>query len=99
MSTTPTNPPASNPAGVGVVISAAVKAVLIALTALGLVPLDDNAIASVTLAVAAVVDVLIYLGLVKPRVNELREQAAGNGTPGPPNPGSGGTTFRGRDLR
>lgn len=66
----------TNPAGVGVVISGAVKAVLIALASVGLIPFDDNAIASVTLAVAAVVDVLIYLGLVRPGVNRLQEQAA-----------------------
>lgn len=66
----------TNPAGVGVVISAAVKAVLIALASLGLVPLDDDAIASVTLAVVAVVDVLLYFGLVKPGVTRLQEQAA-----------------------
>lgn len=66
----------SNPAGVGVVISGAVKAVLIALASLGAVPLDDDAITSVTLAVAAVVDVLIYFGLVRPGVTRLQERAA-----------------------
>lgn len=65
----------TNPVGVGVVISAAVKAVLIALASLGLVPLDDDAIASVTLAVTAVVDVLIYFGLVKPAVTRLQQDA------------------------
>jgi hypothetical protein len=66
----------NNPAGVGVIVSAAVKAVLIALSSLGAVPLNDDAIASVTLAVAAIVDVLLYFGLVKPGVNRLQEQAA-----------------------
>jgi hypothetical protein len=98
----------NNPAGVGVVISAAVKAVLIAVAALGWVPLDEDAIASVTLAVAAVVDVLLYLGLVKPRVNELQAQANANqGTPpgvtqSPGQPDTAhrnGVTFRGPDIR
>lgn len=69
----------TNPAGVGVVISAAVKAVLIALAALGWVPISDDAIAEVTLAVAAVVDVLLYFGLIKPAVTRL-QQAADHGS-------------------
>lgn len=66
----------TNPAGVGVVISAAVKAVLIALAALGWIPLTDDAIAEVTLAVAAVVDVLLYFGLIKPGVTRLQQSAS-----------------------
>ena len=65
----------TNPAGVGVVVSAALKAVLIALAGLGWVPLDEDAIASVTLAVVAVVDVLLYFGLVKPGVTRLQQEA------------------------
>jgi hypothetical protein len=99
-----TNPatPVPNPVGAGVVLSVTIKAILIALAALGWVPITEEAIAEVTLAVAAVADALVYFGLIKPGVNQLREQAAAGQaamdleqTQTHPR----GTTFRDRDLR
>ncbi|MGI5151384.1 hypothetical protein ACQEVC_34310 [Plantactinospora sp. CA-294935] len=102
MSTIPSSPTNTNPAGVGVVVSVAVKAVLVALAAVGWVPITEDAIAEVTLAVAALADVLVYFGIVRPRVNQLKEQVTGQvdleqtQQYRPPH----GTTFRGdRDLR
>lgn len=97
----------TNPAGVGVVVSSAFKTVLVALAALGWAPLDDTKIAAVTLAVAALVDVLVYFGLVKPKVNQLQAQAAQAAETDPQPaalprrvPGQHSTTFRSdHDLR
>jgi hypothetical protein len=69
-------PTAPNPTVTGVVVSVTIKVVLLALAALGWVPIDDDAIAEVTLAVAAVADLLVYFGLIKPKVNELQAAAA-----------------------
>jgi len=69
-------PTAPNPTVTGVIVSVTIKAVLLALAALGWVPIDDDAIAEVTLAIAAVADLLVYFGLIKPKVNELQAAAA-----------------------
>ena len=71
-----TTPTAPNPTTTGVVVSVTIKAVLLALAALGWVPIDDDAIAEVTLAIAAVADLLVYFGLIKPKVNELQAAAS-----------------------
>jgi hypothetical protein len=71
-----TSPSVPNPTTTGVVVSVTIKAVLLALAALGWVPIADEAIAEVTLAIAAVADLLVYFGLIKPKVNELQAAAA-----------------------
>lgn len=103
-----TNPgtPATNPVGAGAVLSVTIKAILIALAALGWVPITEEAITEVTLAVAAIADALVYFGLIKPRVNQLKQQAAASQAAQidlgqvPPYQPPRGTTFRGDwDLR
>jgi hypothetical protein len=61
----------NNPTGVGATISVTVKAVLVALITIGLVPWDDGQVSAVALAVAALVDLAVYLGLIKPHVADL----------------------------
>ena len=72
-----TTPTAPNPTITGAVISITIKAVLLALAALGWIPIGDDAIAEVTLATAAVADMLVYFGLVKPKVTQLQVAASG----------------------
>ena len=90
--------PVANPTTTGVVVSLTIKAVLVALAALGWVPIADDAIAEVTLAVAAVADALVYFGLIKPKVTALQQAAAAAPAAATP-PSRGVTTFRqGDDL-
>lgn len=70
------NPAVGNPTAAGVVVSLTIKAVLVALAALGWVPIADDAIAEVTLAIAAVADAGVYFGIIKPKVTRLQEAAA-----------------------
>jgi hypothetical protein len=73
----------NNPTGVGATISVTVKAVLVALIAIGLVPWNDGQVSAVALAVAAIVDLAVYLGLIKPHVADLttRVSPAPSGQP------------------
>ena len=58
----------NNPTSVGATISVAVKSVLAALIAIGVIPWDDAQLTAIALAVATVVDLAVYLGLIKPHV-------------------------------
>ncbi|HEX8626745.1 MAG TPA: hypothetical protein VF755_01050 [Catenuloplanes sp.] len=71
----------SNPTGYGATISVAAKAVLVALVAVGALPWDDATVGAVALAVAALVDLTIYLGLVRPCVTPVAAPKDNNGTP------------------
>lgn len=62
------------------VISTSTKAVLIALVAVGVLPWDDATITTVALAVAALVDLAIFLGLIRPRVTPTADPRANDGT-------------------
>ncbi|WP_018348235.1 hypothetical protein [Longispora albida] len=73
--------PTTNPAGLGAAVSLTVKAVLIALAALGAVPLSEAQVAAVVLAVAAVADLAVYLGLIRPRVTPVADPKDRDGTP------------------
>ena len=70
-----------NPTGVGATISLAIKTVLVALIAVGALPWTDTQVSAVGLAIAAVVDLTIYLGLIRPRVTPLTNPKTANGTP------------------
>lgn len=70
-----------NPTGYAATISIAVKAVLVALVAVGALPWDDATVGAVALAVAALVDLAIYVGLVRPRVTPTADPRADDGTP------------------
>lgn len=63
------------PTGTAASISIAVKAVLLALVSFGLVPLTDDQAGSLALAVATIVDVLIYLRVLKPKADKPAEDA------------------------
>ncbi|OJF15400.1 hypothetical protein [Couchioplanes caeruleus] len=77
-----------NPTAVGVVVSTTIKAVLVAIAALNILPLDDDQIAAVTLALAAVADLAVYFGWVKPRVDGQVATALATPPPAiPPRPG------------
>lgn len=71
----------SNPTGVAAVASTAVKAVLIALVAVGILPWDDATVAAVALAVAALVDLAIFLGIIRPKVTPVADPKDIDGTP------------------
>ncbi len=64
-----------NPTGSGVIISLTVKAVLVAIASLGWIPLNEDQIAQVTLAIAALADLAVYFGWVKPRVDKQVNEA------------------------
>lgn len=70
-----------NPTGYGAAISIAVKTVLVALVAVKVLPWDDAQITAVALAVAAVVDLAIFLGLIRPRVTPVSRPRDHDGTP------------------
>jgi hypothetical protein len=70
-----------NPTGIGATISLAVKTVLIALMAIDVLPWDDAQITAVALAVAALVDLAVYLGLIRPRVTPVADPRTNDGTP------------------
>lgn len=57
----------SNPTGFGALISMTVKAVLMAFVVTGVLPWDDSVTSTVALAVAAVADLAVILGVIKPR--------------------------------
>lgn len=57
----------SNPTGLGALISMTVKAVLMAFVATGVLPWDDATTSTVALAVAALADLAVILGLIRPR--------------------------------
>lgn len=57
----------TNPTGFGALISMTVKAVLMALVATGILPWDDATTSTVALAVAALADLAVILGVIKPR--------------------------------
>lgn len=59
-----------NPTAAGLAVSTTIKAVLVAVAALGWIPLDTEQITLVAVAVTAVVDLAVFLGWVKPRVDE-----------------------------
>jgi hypothetical protein len=71
-----------NPTGIGLIVSTTIKAVIVAVAALGVVHLSDTQIAAVTLAIAAVADLAVYFGWVKPRVDQ--QIATALATPAPP---------------
>ncbi|MFI5493581.1 hypothetical protein [Actinoplanes sp. NPDC051859] len=71
-----------NPTAVGVVVSTTIKAVLVAVAALNILPLDDDQITAVTLALAAVADLGVYFGWVKPRVDDQVATALATPPPG-----------------
>ena len=77
-----------NPTGVGATISVAVKTILAALIAVGVLPWTDTQVSAVALAIAAVVDLAIYLRLIRPRVTPLTNPKAADGTPLVPDPTS-----------
>lgn len=57
----------TNPTGFALVISTTVKSVLFALVLTGVLSWDDATTTAVALAIAAVVDLFVMLGIVKPR--------------------------------
>ena len=77
-----------NPTGVGATISVAVKTILVALIAVGVLPWTDTQVSAVALAIAAVVDLAIYLRLIRPRVTPLTNPRTADGTPLVPDPTS-----------
>ena len=77
----------NNPTGVGATISVTVKAVLVALIAIGVVPWNDGQVNALALAVAAVVDLAVYLGLIKPHVTDLTTQVTAATSTQPPTAG------------
>ncbi|GIJ50041.1 hypothetical protein Val02_69270 [Virgisporangium aliadipatigenens] len=62
-----------NPTAVGATISAATKAVLLALIATGVLPWTDLQVAAVALAITAVVDLAVTFGLIRPRVTPVSD--------------------------
>ncbi|WP_018350936.1 hypothetical protein [Longispora albida] len=75
------NPATLTPTALGAAISVTTKAVLLALVALRLVPLDESQVAALVLAVAAVADLAVYLGVVRPRVTPVADPRDRDGTP------------------
>ena len=73
--------PSTEPTGVAAVISTAVKTVLLALIATGVLPWTDAQVTAVGLALSAVVDVALYFGLIRPRVTPVANPKASDGTP------------------
>ncbi|MBG6141148.1 hypothetical protein [Longispora fulva] len=73
--------PALTPTALGAAISVAIKAVLLALVALRVLPLDDAQVAALVLAVAALADLGVYLGVVRPRVTPIANPKDADGTP------------------
>jgi hypothetical protein len=59
-----------SPTATGLIVSTTIKAVLIAVAALNILPLADDQIGAVTVAIAAVADLAVYFGWVKPRVEQ-----------------------------
>lgn len=57
----------TNPTGFALIISTTVKSVLFALVLTGVLSWDDATTTAVALAIAAVVDLFVMLGIVKPR--------------------------------
>ncbi|MBG6136502.1 hypothetical protein [Longispora fulva] len=72
--------PTLTPTALGAAISVTVKAVLLALVALGAVPLDESQVAALVLAVTAVADLGVYLGIVRPRVTPVDNPRDRDGT-------------------
>lgn len=66
----------TNPVGAGVLISAAVKTTLLALAAVHVIPWDGEQIAIVTLAASSLADLGIYLGFIRPRLQQATEYQA-----------------------
>lgn len=73
--------PTTNPTGAAALISTTVKAVLIAFIATGVLPWGDTEVSAVALAVAALVDLGIFLGLIRPRVTPTANPKTNDGTP------------------
>lgn len=69
-----------SPTGVAAMISVTVKTVLVALIAIGILPWTETQVSAVALAVAAIVDLAVYFGLIRPHVTTLTTQ------PGPTPP-------------
>ena len=63
----------TNPAGASALISGAVKGVLLALVAINLLPWDGEQVGAVALALSGVVDVILYLRVVRPGIQQQAE--------------------------
>lgn len=66
----------TNPAGASAIISSAVKGVLLALVAIKVLPWDGEQVGAVALALSGVVDALLYLRVVRPKLQEQAEEQA-----------------------
>jgi hypothetical protein len=60
----------TNPVGASAVLSGAVKLVLLALVSIGVVPWSNDQAAAVTLALSAIVDAALYLGWIRPHLQQ-----------------------------
>lgn len=69
-------PPGTNPAGASLIISGAVKGVLLAGVAIDVLPWDGAQVGAVALALSGVFDVLLYFGIVRPRIAQATEDRA-----------------------
>jgi len=69
------------PTTLGAAISGAVKAVLIALVATGVLPWDEPTSTAVAVAVTALVDVVVIFIVIRPKVTPVDNPKAADGTP------------------
>lgn len=71
----------TDPTSYAALISTSVKTVLVALVAVGILPWNDATVGAVAVALAAVVDLAIFLGFIRPRVTPTANPTTNDGTP------------------
>src|SRR6185369_1005339 len=82
MTTQPAPTSGTNAAGAGVILSTGIKAVLVALVSIHVLPWDGQQTAAVALALSSLIDIGMYFGWIRPSLSAQLAVAAASVPPG-----------------